>query len=214
MSKTPHSAEHHGHDHHPDHDHHHDHPHDWHSREYVSGWAEKQGRQESDREEQFRLLAQAIPFDKTVAIKILDVGAGYGALTRFLLNYFPNATAVCQDGSEEMIALGRERMADLTGSFDYVLGDFSRHGWSQLITGPFEAVVSSIAIHNVGSPNIIRGIYEDIFPLVKNGGCFLNYDLTFVPLGDQLKWLRQAGFQAVSVIWKDERHAVFGGFKK
>jgi ubiquinone/menaquinone biosynthesis C-methylase UbiE len=214
MSKPPHSGEHHHNDHHADPDHHHEHPHDWDSHEYVSGWAEKQDRQESDRAEQFRLLAQAIPYDKTLAIKILDVGAGYGALTRFLLNYFPNSTAVCQDGSGEMIALGRERMADLTGRFDYVLGDFSRHGWSQLITGPFEAVVSSIAIHNVGSPNIIRGIYEDIFPLVKNGGCFLNYDLTFVPLEDQLKWLRQAGFQAVSVIWKDERQAVFGGFKK
>ena len=62
----------------------------------------------------------------------------------------------------------------------WVLRDFSRHGWDQLITGPFEAVVSSIAIHNVGSPNIIRGIYEDIFPLVKRG-CFLNYDLTLFP---------------------------------
>jgi ubiquinone/menaquinone biosynthesis C-methylase UbiE len=160
------------------------------------------------------LTAKTIPYDKTLSIKILDVGAGYGALTQFLLKYFSNATAVCQDGSGEMIALGRERMADLTARFDYVLCDFSRHGWSQSITGPFEAVVSSIAIHNVGSPNIIRGIYEDIFPLVKNGGCFLNYDLTFVPLEDQLKWLRQAGFQAVSVIWKDERHALFGGFKR
>ena len=62
-------------------------------------------------------MAKTIPYDKTLAIKILDVGAGYGALTQFLLNYFSNATAVCQDGLEEMIALGRERMADLTGSF-------------------------------------------------------------------------------------------------
>jgi SAM-dependent methyltransferase len=214
MSKSPHSSQH-PHDHsHGDHDHHHDHPHDWHSEEYVSKWAEKQDQLEADRQEAFRLMAQAIPYDQTLPIKILDVGAGYGALTRFMLSYFPSASAVCQDGSAEMIALGRERMADLTGRFDYVLCDFSRHGWSQLITGPFEAVVSSIAIHNVGSPNIIRGIYDDIFPLVKNGGCFLNYDLTLVPLDDQLKWLRHAGFQAVSVIWKDERRAVFGGFKK
>jgi len=209
MSKPPDSAE-----HYHDHEHHHDQPHDWHSSEYVSGWAEKQDRQESDRQEQFRLMAKTIPYDKTLSIKVLDVGVGYGALTQFLLKYFSNATAVCQDGSEEMIALGRERMADLTGRFDYVLCDFSRHGWSQLITGPFEAVVSSIAIHNVGSPNIIRGIYDDIFPLVKNGGCFLNYDLTLLPLADHLKWLRQAGFQAVSVIWKDERRALFGGFKR
>ena len=214
MSKSPHSSEHGHHHEHGDHAHDHDHPHDWHSSEYVSSWAEKQDRQESDRQQQFRLLAEAIQYDKTLPIKILDVGADYGALTQFLLKYFSNATAVCQDGSEEMIVLGRQRMADLTGRFDYILCDFSRHGWSQLITGPFEAVVSSIAIHNVGSPNIIRGSYDDILPLVKSGGCFLNYDLTLVPLEDQLKWLTQAGFEAVSVIWKDEKRALFGGFKK
>ena len=38
------------------------------------------------------------------------MGAGYGALTKFLLERFPNATAICQDGSEEMAKLGRERM--------------------------------------------------------------------------------------------------------
>ncbi|MET0500933.1 MAG: class I SAM-dependent methyltransferase [Candidatus Binatia bacterium] len=204
MSKTPHP---------PDH-HHHDDPHDWQSSEYVSKWAEGQDQKEANRQEAFRLMAETIPYDKQLPIKILDLGAGYGALTQFLLGYFPNATVICQDGSEEMMKLGHQRMASYHGRFSYVVCNFGKSGWSQKIPGAFEAVVSSIAIHNVGSPNIIRGIYGEIFPLVQSGGCFLNYELMISPLQDHMKWVRQAGFQAVGVIWQDQRRALFGGFKR
>ena len=139
--------------------------------------------------EPFRVLAQAIPYDKNLPIRILDVGAGYGALTQFLLSHFSNATAVCQDGSEQMAKLGQERMQHLKGRFDYVLCDFSQPGWSQKLNGPFEVVVSAIAIHNVRSPKIIERIYNDIFPLVKSGGCFINFDRERPPLDEQMKWL-------------------------
>jgi ubiquinone/menaquinone biosynthesis C-methylase UbiE len=193
--------------------HHHDH-HDWHSADYVAKWAENQDPKEVDRQEPFRLMAQTIPYDKEKPIKILDLGAGYGALAMFLLNHFPNATAVCQDGSKEMIDLGRRRMNGLGGRVEYVHCDFSKAGWSKKITGPFEAVVSSIAIHNVNSPNIVRGIYDEIFPLVTSGGCFLNLEILLLPLEDHLKWLRQAGFQEVKWLWQGERQAIVGGFKK
>lgn len=195
--------------------HHHDHdPHDWDSAEYVSNWAKDQDRKEADRQKPFSLLADTVPYDKTEPITILDLGAGYGALTRFLLERFPNATAVCQDGSEQMANLGRERMKDLSGRFAYVITDFGRHGWSKLVPGPFEAIVSSIAIHNVGSPNIIRGIYEDAYPLVKPGGCFLNFDRHHPPIEEQMKWLRGAGFKDVRRFWQDPNRALFGGFKE
>jgi 2-polyprenyl-3-methyl-5-hydroxy-6-metoxy-1,4-benzoquinol methylase len=203
MSNTSHSSPHHDHDHH-----------DWDSPDYVSRWAKDQDPKEKHRQEPFRLLAETIPYDKEAAIKILDLGAGYGALTRFLLNHFTKATATCQDGSEEMIKLGRKQMNPLKGRFNYVLSDFSKHGWSQMISGPFEAVVSSIAIHNVRNPNIIRGIYEKTFSLVKPGGCFLNFDRLHPPLEEQMEWLKQAGFMDVKSFWKDESRALFGGFKK
>jgi tRNA (cmo5U34)-methyltransferase len=217
MSKLSHPSEHHQHDHQHDdqyHHHRHDHDsHDWHSSEYVSSWAAKQDPKERDREEQFRLLANTIPYDQQLPIRILDVGAGYGALTRFLLQHFPNATAVCQDGSQEMITLGRARMEDLNGRFNYIHCDFSKTGWSKLVPGLFDAVVSSIAIHNVHDPKIIRGIYQEIFPLVKTGGCFLNFDRMHPPLKDQMEWLREAGFRDVKCFWKGESRALFGGFK-
>jgi ubiquinone/menaquinone biosynthesis C-methylase UbiE len=187
--------------------------HDWSSEEYVSQWAERQDTKEADRQEVFRLIAKTVPHEKDAAIRILDVGAGYGALAQFLLAEFPNATAVCHDGSDEMAELGRKRMAALGKRVKYVLSDLSKPGWSKKIDGPFEAVVSSIAIHNVRSHEIIRSIYGEVFSLVRPGGCFLNFDRMTPSLNEQLKWLGEAGFENVKCFWDGGRRALVGGFK-
>lgn len=221
MAESPHSSRRHDHgplgEHAHEGEHHHQHSHDhhdWASPEYVSNWAAGQDQKETQRQEAFGVMARAIPYDRSQSIRILDLGAGYGALTQFLLERLPNATAVCQDGSQEMAKLGQQRMEHLVGRQEYAICDFSRHGWSDHLTGPFEAVVSSIAIHNVQSPNIIRGIYEDAFELVKPGGCFLNFDRPRPPWEDQMKWLTSAGFADVRIFWQGQNRAVFGGFKK
>jgi len=188
--------------------------HDWSSREYVSEWAEQQDTREADRQEVFRLMAKTLPYEKHAPIRILDVGAGYGALAQFMLNYFPKATAVCHDGSEEMAKLGMKRMAALNKRFQYTLSDLSKPGWSKRIDRPFEAVVSSIAIHNVRSHDIIRSIYAEISALVTPGGCFLNFDRMTPSLNQQLKWLKEADFENVKCFWDGGRRALVGGFKK
>jgi cyclopropane fatty-acyl-phospholipid synthase-like methyltransferase len=188
--------------------------HDWSSPEYVSDWAKRQDTREADRQEVFRLMAKTLPYEKDAAIRILDIGAGYGALTQFMLNYFPNATAVCHDGSEEMAKLGRKRMAALKKRVKYVLTDLSKPGWSKKIDGPFEAAVSSIAIHNVRSHQIIRSIYTEIPSLLIPGGCFLNFDRMTPSANQQLKWLKEAGFENVKCFWDGGRRALVGGFKK
>jgi tRNA (cmo5U34)-methyltransferase len=187
--------------------------HDWSSKEYVRDWATRQDRYEEERRPQFQMIADAIPFPSDAAIRILDVGAGYGALAQFLLEQFPNATTLCQDGSEEMAELGRRRMRKWKGRFDYVIADFSEAGWSRAIDGSFDVIVSSIAIHNVRVPGIIEGIYKEVFELLKSGGCFLNLDMVFVPLAKQLGWLRAAGFGDVKSNWHEAREALFGGRK-
>lgn len=188
--------------------------HDWSSREYVSDWAERQNEREVDRQEIFRLIARTLSLDSNAVMTILDLGSGYGALAQFLLEHFPRATAVCQDGSDEMAKLGKERMKHLQGRIQYVLSDFSKPGWSTKIKGTFDGVVSSIAIHNVRSPDIIRSIYQDSFRLVKSGGCFLNFDRMTPSQEEQLGWLEQAGFNNVKCFWDGGRRALIGGYKK
>jgi tRNA (cmo5U34)-methyltransferase len=161
----------------------------------------------------FRLIAKTISQENDAAIRILDVGSGYGALAQFLLTQFPNATAVCHDGSDEMAALGRQRMAALGKRVKYALSDLSKPGWSKVIDGPFDAVVSSIAIHNVRSHDIIRSIYREASSLVRPGGCFLNFDRMIPSLEEQLKWFREAGLENVGCLWESGKRALVGGFK-
>jgi ubiquinone/menaquinone biosynthesis C-methylase UbiE len=188
--------------------------HDWESSDYVQRWAARQKEREPNRQEPFNIMAKTLPYKKMAALRILDLGAGYGGLTQFLLRHFPKATAVCQDGSEEMAKLGRERMKNFAGRFSYVLCDFSQAGWSRKLNGNFDAVVSSIAIHNVRAPETVGEIYREVLPLVRPGGCFLNFDRQRPPLDDQLGLLRAAGFSDVRCFWKDDKRAVFGGFRR
>ncbi|MGH7817925.1 MAG: class I SAM-dependent methyltransferase [Candidatus Binatia bacterium] len=188
--------------------------HDWSSRDYVSQWADRQDPKEQLREEPFRLMAEALPYDPSARIALLDLGAGYGALSQFLLGHFPNAKAVCHDGSAEMLKLGRERMAQLKGRVKYVQCDLSKKGWSRKIKGPFDAVVSSIAIHNVRAHDTIHAIYGETFSLVKPGGCFLNFDRMTPSLQEQLNWLKDSGFEDVKCFWQSAKRALVGGFRK
>jgi tRNA (cmo5U34)-methyltransferase len=188
--------------------------HDWSSKDYVSRWAESQDEREVEREEVFRLIVKTLSDNPEATVNFLDLGSGYGALAQFLLRHLPNATAVCQDGSTEMVKLGRRRMKRWNGRFKYVLCDFSKADWSRKIAGPFDAVVSAIAIHNVRSPETIKSIYKETFSLVKTGGCFLNFDRMTPSLKDQLAWLKEAGFSDVKCFFEGGRRALVGGFRK
>ncbi len=187
--------------------------HDWSSKKYVSEWAVRQDEREVERKKIFRLMGKIMSKDPQADLNILDLGAGYGALAQFMLNHFPNAKAVCQDGSTEMAKLGRKRMQPLDGRFKYIVCDFSKPGWSRKIKAHFDGVVSSIAIHNVRSPDIIRSIYEEAFSLVKTGGSFLNFDRMTPSVKVQLAWLEQAGFADVKCFWDGGRRALIGGYK-
>ena len=186
--------------------------HDWASDEYVNQWAERQDGREPHRVEAFGVIAATLPYDHEAKLTILDLGSGYGALSEFLLGCFPNARAVCHDGSAAMLKLGRQRMAKLKGRVKFVQCDLTKPGWSKKINGPVDAVVSSIAIHNVRAHEAIRSIYGETFGLVKSGGCLLNLDRMTPSVSVQLQWLRDAGFVKVQCFWESGKRAIVGGF--
>ena len=187
--------------------------HDWSSEEYVRDWEKRQRRQERLRRRQFEMVASLLPYAKNAGFTFLDVGCGYGALSRFLLEHYPNAKAVCHDGSDEMAKLGHERMADLEGRFRYVVSDFSKRGWGRVTGGGFDSVVSCNAIHNVRKSEIIEAIYEEVFTLLEPGGCFFNLDRG-APVEEQLDWFSKAGFSDVKCHEKGSGLSLYGGTKR
>jgi SAM-dependent methyltransferase len=129
-----------------------------------------------ERLPQFELMTQLLGRDAEAPLRILDLGAGYGAEATVFLSAFPNASAVLVDGSEEMMRIGSERLAEFDGRYRYVAWDFGEGALPDGLGGPFDAVISSAAIHHLPEPALKR-LYGQIREVLAPGGAFLNLDL-------------------------------------
>ncbi len=156
--------------------------------------------------------------------RILDLGSGDGRLLRLLKVGRPQARAVALDFSPLMLAALRESFA----------GDSAvtivEHNLDDLLPGlgPFDAVVSSFAIHHLADGRK-RSLYEEVFRLLLPSGVFCNLEHVSSPtealhesflerLGirpqeedpsnklldveTQLRWIREIGFVDVDCYWK------------
>jgi SAM-dependent methyltransferase len=197
----------HGHLHSHDHHNHHpdDHHHDWHSPDYVQSWVARDSGRAAERKPIIERMVAAVPFPHDAEIAVLDIGGGSGALTAAVLESFPRAHAVLQDFSPPMLERARARFRDRGDQVRYALGDLSDPAWVSEVGGPFDLAVSGIAIHNLHDLGAIAACYQGIYPLIKSGGCFLDYDhfdrVGGVPLHQHS--LKVAGFSRVETVWHE-----------
>jgi SAM-dependent methyltransferase len=107
----------------------------WGSHEFIERWANKGGWQAPFREVQTAMVLRMIPHPIDAPIRVLDIGAGYGALAVAVLNDRANATAVCLDASEAMLKLGKERTRDLKDKISFIQGSLESSGWLKSVEG-------------------------------------------------------------------------------
>jgi len=158
----------------------HDH-HDWASETYVDEWVGRQRAEDPRRAERFQLMCDLFPFPTDATVTILDVGAGYGAVSDYILGRFPNATCIAQDGSEPMLNRARNLLATYGGRFTPHQSDLFDPNWLPKPFGPFDAAVSSSCLHNLRDFTRISEIYREIREHLQPGGVFLNLDLLNAP---------------------------------
>jgi tRNA (cmo5U34)-methyltransferase len=122
------------------------------------------------------MVLRMIQYPSDAANRVLDIGAGYGALAGALLRERPKATALCLDASAAMLKLGEERNPDLKTRMTFVQGSLESPDWLNAVEGAFDAVISSRALHHFTENQRRRYIFKEVFPLVRPGGCFINAD--------------------------------------
>ncbi len=98
--------------------------------------------------------------------RVLDLGAGTGLMSQAVLARHPDAELVLVDGAAEMLNRARER---LPASVVTIVADLRE----ELPEGPFDAVVSALAIHHL-EHSAKRRLLERVCRMLRPGGVFVN----------------------------------------
>ncbi len=186
------------------------HHHDWHSQAYVDQWIDQDVTRDAERRPILRKMLSFAPFEKNAAIRALDVGAGYGVVTEEVLRAFPKARVTWQDYSRPMRDQAQKRLAKFEKRLAYVVSDLTDAAWDQSLPGPFEVVVSGIALHNLRDREAIFRCYRVIRGLLAPSGCFLDYDYFQYAggLDTHLAAMRNAGFATVECVAQEGAAAI------
>ena len=184
--------------------------HDWHSPGYVDQWIAKDADREDERRPLLDKMMSFAGFAADARLRVLDVAAGYGAVTDAVMTAFPRAEVTLQDFSQQMLDRAREYLSPRFPACKYVRCDLTDAAWSQAVGGPFDLAVSAIGIHNLADFAVICRCYRGIRAVMAAGGCFLDCDY-FVHVGGvevHLQALRDAGFTSAECPWRDDKRAI------
>ena len=178
-------------------------------------------------------LLECLP---AIVTSVLDLGNGDGRLLALVRLVHPQALGVALDFSHAMIERLRTRFAN-DPSVSIVQHDLDTAFPS--FDCPFDAVVSSFAIHHLAHARK-RTLYREIFERLAPGGAFCNLehvasatpllherflDRLGIGIGEedpsnklldvetQLSWLREIGFADVDCHWKWRELALLAGVK-
>jgi tRNA (cmo5U34)-methyltransferase len=173
--------------------------------------------------------------------RVLDLGAGTGMLAARVAAAYPQAEVVLVDGAPAMLEQARDHLRGRRASFH--VADLA----DPLPAGPFDAVVSALAIHHLDDEGK-RALFARVRAALPPMGVFVNAEQVAGPtpcfdrryrgwheasaraLGatdeewagavdrmrhdrwadveSQLRWLREAGFDAADCLFKDHCFAV------
>lgn len=141
-------------------------------------------RQARDYEQQRRLLIP--PYDSfydtaidALALagrplkRVLDLGAGTGLLARRVAQSFPDAELTLLDGAPAMLEQARAVLGDRAR---YLVGDLTE----SLPDGPWDAVVSALAIHHLDDEGK-RELFTRLRDALAPGGVFVNAEQVAAP---------------------------------
>jgi tRNA (cmo5U34)-methyltransferase len=215
--------------------------HDWGSKEYSQAWVSKDQQRALEREAQFSAALRWLSVFLDGPVQVMDLGSGPGTLAGKLLSAFPEMQVLCLDGSEEMLAQARQRLAAFSERATFIQADFGAENWSAGVPRDLGAVVSARAVHNLRKLKPVERVYRDVYDLIRPGGLFMNIErvnfstpklrrhyrqLQIKTRGkaakmdgpapnllQQFRLLKRAGFKDIDCFWREGNTAIVAGFK-
>jgi len=127
-------------------------------------------------EERDEAVLNMIPYSDKNNFRVLELGSGMGRFTKKIVEKFSNTQIVCVDGSATMLEAAKSRLKEYSKKITFFCKDFGVSSWVEEITGTFDVVVSTGAIHHI-SDQRKKELFTEVYNLLNTGGYFINGDL-------------------------------------
>jgi SAM-dependent methyltransferase len=179
--------------------------HEFHDAEFVRGWANRFVPTES-RIQLFDMILEEIAQPSVPNTHVVELGIGPGYMARHILERNEKISYEGVDFSEVFFEIAKETVGDLMHRVTLTKADLMDQSWPQNLTRTPGAIISTWALHDLGSQEAVADVYTRCYEALPEGGVLVNGDF-IKPDGTtwdyepgrfevrrHIELLRQAGF--------------------
>ena len=149
--------------------------------EWVLNYAETVNVRRPERLDVFKHIKDHLDSLADDAPTVVELAPGPGTLGEVLLAAYPGLTYIGFDYSEPFIEVARVKLAPFGDRVTLYRADLNESDWPALARSPIHAVMSNMAIHDLGSETAVRATYQKAAQLLESGGLLINADLVTKP---------------------------------
>lgn len=179
--------------------------HEFHDADFVQGWADR-FVPSPPRLALFDMILTQIRELPVSDPNVLELGLGPGYMARHILERHQTLRYEGLDFSEAFFAVAKRTLGRLTERVTFTKADLIDQSWPTCLTRSPHAIISTWALHDLGSQQAVADVYARSFETLPEGGVLVNGDF-IKPDGTEweyeagrfetarhLELLRQAGF--------------------
>jgi SAM-dependent methyltransferase len=191
--------------------------HEFHDADFVRGWANR-FVPSADRVALFDLILDQIGrpnlpnLHGLPNIHVVELGIGPGYLARHLLERNATISYEGVDFSEAFFEIAKETVGALAHRLTLTKADLMDQGWPKRLSKMPGTIVSTWALHDLGSQQAVADVYARCYETLPAGGALVNGDFIkpdgtsfdFEPgrfeIDRHLELLRKAGFSGPTAL--------------
>ena len=149
--------------------------HEFHDEEFVTGWAERFAPT-PERLKLFDLMLSELGSQVPLNGCVVELGIGPGYLAEYVLRMMPEIRYYGLDFSVPMLDISRQRLRTYSARVGYLQADLLEDKWWTGLPASVNAIVSSWALHDLGSQENVESVYRSCVEVLRDGGLLLNGD--------------------------------------